>query len=475
MSYDPANLDFSNNSIRPSSAQDLADGSLTAPPNDDNSNQIAIRIQGLSKSFAVYEHPQDRLKQFVYTGIQQLLGLKPQKYCREFWALRDISFEVRKGETVGVIGPNGAGKSTLLQILCGILQPTTGHAEVRGRVSALLELGSGFNPEFTGKENVYTYASVIGLSKKDIDALFGKIAAFADIGAFMNQPVKTYSSGMFVRLAFAVAVSVNPDILVVDEALSVGDANFQAKSFKRFEDFRNEGKTTLLVTHDLGHILQFTNRCMLIDRGTIIYFGNSKECVDLYKKVVLARMSDLSSGSPNHQRARLEELHGQNWASAYQLSAVSEIYGNAKATIVDFGIFNSRDTLEQSQTIIFGEDYTFKMRIQFNETINDPIFSLTIRDLTGKEITGTNSQIMGVETGSFKEGDEVVISFSQQIILAPGNFLLTFACSGFEGGEFCVYERLYHILIVEVICKRPVVGYFDFQSQILLERTKGVG
>lgn len=231
------------------------------------SDKVAIEVRGLSKCYQVYEQPADRLKQFIIPRFSRLFSCAVRQYFREFWALREIDFTIKKGETVGIIGHNGAGKSTLLQLICGTLNPSHGEVNVNGRIAALLELGAGFNPEFSGRDNVYLNASVLGLSKEDIDAKFDEIARFADIGDFMEQPVKTYSSGMYVRLAFAVQACIDPEILIVDEALAVGDIGFQYKCFKRMEALKAKGVTILMVTHSTGSILEYADRCLVMEGG----------------------------------------------------------------------------------------------------------------------------------------------------------------------------------------------------------------
>ena len=238
------------------------------------SSEPAISVSHLSKFYQLYAQPSDRLKQFLWRGKRQ--------YFREFWSLRDVSFDVAKGEVLGIIGRNGAGKSTLLQLLCGTLTPSSGHVKVQGRIAALLELGSGFNPEFTGRENVYLSASIMGLSRQEIEERFEEIVDFSGIGDFIDQPIKTYSSGMYVRLAFSVATSVNPDILVVDEALSVGDGEFARKSFDRIRAMKEAGKTILFCSHSLYQVEAFCDRVLWLDHGHIRLFGNPGEVVQNY-------------------------------------------------------------------------------------------------------------------------------------------------------------------------------------------------
>lgn len=253
-----------------------------------SSDNFAVRVEGLGKCYHIYNRPQDRLKQAIVPRLQAITGRSPGRYYREFWALRDVSFEIGRGETVGIIGRNGSGKSTLLQVICGTLAPTTGLVQTRGRVAALLELGAGFNPDFTGRENVYMNGTVLGLSKEEIDARFDDIAAFADIGEFIDQPVKHYSSGMYARLAFAVAISVEPDILVVDEALAVGDEPFQRKCFARIEEIKRGGGTILFVSHSSHAIVDLCDRAVLLYGGERLYTGSPKKAVSWYQKLINA-------------------------------------------------------------------------------------------------------------------------------------------------------------------------------------------
>src|SRR4051812_14418767 len=251
-----------------------------------SSDQPAIRVSGISKQYRLYSAPRDRLKQFIVPRIKGAVGLQPTPYYREFWALRDISFEVGKGEAVGIIGRNGSGKSTLLQIVTGTLAPTEGSVEANGRIAALLELGSGFNPEFTGRENVYLNGLLLGLTRSEVESRFDAIAAFADIGDPLDQPVKTYSSGMVLRLAFAVQVQVEPDILIVDEALAVGDALFQKRCFQRIERLVSQGTTLLFVSHEQEAVRTLTQRALLLDRGRVASWGLSSTVVLDYRRLL---------------------------------------------------------------------------------------------------------------------------------------------------------------------------------------------
>ncbi len=263
-----------------------------------SSNEIAVSVINLSKRYEIYHSPRDRLKQFVLPRLRRLAGKRLTQYFQEFWALKDVSFEVKKGETVGIIGRNGSGKSTLLQMICGTLNPTSGIIQTSGRIAALLELGSGFNPEFTGRENVYMNASVLGLSQAEIDACFGDIAAFADIGEFIEQPVKTYSSGMYVRLAFSVAVHTKPDIFIVDEALSVGDIAFQNKCMRKIKQLKQGGTSILFVSHDLSTVQIVCDRAIWLKSGHKFLEGDPVNvCQEYYADMVGAGSGDAISAT----------------------------------------------------------------------------------------------------------------------------------------------------------------------------------
>jgi lipopolysaccharide transport system ATP-binding protein len=272
-----------------------------------SSNDVAIRVSNLSKRYEMYDNPHERLKQFVLPRMQRFAGQLPRQYFREFWALNDISFEVKKGESVGILGRNGSGKSTLLQIITGTLSPTAGSVSTQGRIAALLELGSGFNADFTGRENVYLNAALLGFTQDQIEDKFDAIAAFADIGQHLEQPVKTYSSGMMLRLAFAVQVQVEPDILIVDEALSVGDALFQKRCFQRIEKLVSDGTTLLFVSHDQESVRTLTNRALLLSRGAAVSWGPSSEVVLEYRRLLhgeeSAYFSSLAKDMANRAQA----------------------------------------------------------------------------------------------------------------------------------------------------------------------------
>ena len=434
-------------------------------------SEIAIKVSNLTKVYKLYEKPTLRLK--------EALSITKKKYHKDFMALNDVSFEIKKGEMLGIIGKNGAGKSTILKIITGVLSPTSGNVEINGKISALLELGAGFNPEYSGIENVYLNGTMIGFTKEEMDRKIDDIISFADIGDFINQPVKTYSSGMFARLAFAVAINVEPDILIVDEALSVGDVFFQAKCYKKLEDLKNSGKTILFVTHDMGSVMKYCNRAIIFNHGTIVAEGEPAEMIDIYKKILVGQFdgdekdvddlidkdtpTELIDGAKNSK-----EASAKVWKDYMLLNPNNQIYGDKRAEIVDFGIFD--DEGEITNTVYKFKKFSIKLKIRFNETIENPIFAFSIKDIKGTEITGTNTIIEKVDTGIVEKGQEVVIEFKQRMILQGGQYLLLLGCTGFEQDNLVVYNRLYDICCINVIADKTTVGYFDMDSKVTLTK-----
>lgn len=416
-----------------------------------SSNSFAIEVKNISKRYQIYDKPIDRLKQFLSSG--------KNVYYRAFDALHNINFEVRKGQTFGIVGQNGSGKSTLLQIIAKTLTPTDGEIKVNGRVAALLELGSGFNPEYTGRENVYLNGSILGLSKEEMDARFIEIEKFADIGEFIDQPVKTYSSGMYVRLAFAVAINVDADILIVDEALAVGDMFFQVKCYKKFEEFKKQGKTILLVTHDLSSVIKYCDNVLVLNDGESLGVHKAKEGVDLFKKLVVNLHKPTQTNEYVKKEVQLDE-----WKNFYQVNTDHLDYGNNKAEIIDFGIFDEFDEL--TSTIEKGSECQLKIRVHFECPLEFPIFAFTIKDLKGTEITGTNTMIENIAIETPGDGTIMEVSFTQKMSLQAGNYLLSLGCTGFENGEFVVYHRLYDVISFQIISSKNTVGYFDLNSKI---------
>jgi teichoic acid transport system ATP-binding protein len=421
----------------------------------------AIEVDSITKIYKLYDSPSDRLK--------EALGLTRTKRYKEHYALHDVSFDVARGETVGIIGTNGSGKSTILKIITGVLNPTQGEVRVNGRISALLELGAGFNMEYTGIENVYLNGTMIGFSREEIDAKLQDILDFADIGDFVYQPVKTYSSGMFVRLAFAVAINIEPEILIVDEALSVGDAFFQAKCYQKFEEFKKQGKTILFVSHDLGSVRKYCDRVILLNKGTKRAEGSPAEMVDLYKKVMVGlEDGDTKAGdtAKNHETPE----SGTSWKSRLNVNPQVNEYGNGKAEIIDFGVFDENELV--TDTLIKGSVFKIRTKIVFREKIQNPIFTYTFKTLKGTDITGTNTMFEKVSTGTAEPGDVYLARFEQEMNLQGGEYLLSVSCTGFEEGEFVVYHRLYDVLSVTVVSDKNTVGFYDMNSRVKVEKLK---
>ena len=425
-------------------------------------SEIAISVENVSKMYKLYDKPMDRLK--------ESLGLSKKKRYKEHYALHNVSFQVNRGETVGIIGTNGSGKSTILKIITGVLNPTAGEVHVNGRISALLELGAGFNMEYSGLENVYLNGTMIGFSREEIDAKLQDILDFADIGEFIHQPVKTYSSGMFVRLAFAVAINIEPEILIVDEALSVGDVFFQAKCYHKFEEFKEMGKTILFVSHDLGSISQYCDRVILLNKGVRMAEGKPKEMIDLYKKVLVKQAAGEEKEEPKETKIenKMKMTDDRLWKSYMLLSPDCQDYGNNAAKIVDFGIFDEKDQI--TNTVYKMQEFTIRMKIQFNKKVENPIFAFSFKDIKGNELTGTNTVIEKVDTGTTNEGDVYEIAFKQIMRLQGGQYLLQLGCTGFIGEEFVVYNRLYDSCCIQVISNKTTVGYFDMDTSVTLNK-----
>ena len=440
-----------------------------------SNNEYAIQVQDVSKIYKLYDKPIDRLK--------ESLSLTHKNYHKDFFALSDISFNVKKGETVGIIGTNGSGKSTILKIITGVLTPTSGQVRVSGVISALLELGAGFNMDYTGIENIYMNGTMMGFSKKQMDEKLPDILEFADIGDFVYQPVKTYSSGMFVRLAFALSINVEPEILIVDEALSVGDVFFQSKCYRRMEEIRKNGTTILMVTHDMGSVIKYCDRVVLLNKGHYVAEGAPGKMVDLYKKILanqmydleeeLLEMNDFSGGMDNGAETKdnvpeknIEEktVHSGLMKDKITINPNRTEYGNGKAEIYDLGMFDERGNL--TNLLLKGEYFTIKEKIRFHDSIQAPIFTYTIKDKKGADLTGTNTMFEGAEIRPVKNGDEYEVNFRQKMTLQGGEYLLSMSCTGFEQGEHTVYHRLYDVANITVISNKNTVGVYDMESEV---------
>ena len=411
----------------------------------------AIHLAHVTKAYKLYHHPGDRLKEVLHPGRK--------KYHQDFCALRDINLAVQPGETIGIIGRNGSGKSTLLKLIAGILTPTAGTVDARGKVAALLELGAGFNPELTGLENFYFNGILLGHTRREMEARREAVIAFADIGDYMDQPVKHYSSGMFVRLAFAVAIQVDPDILIVDEALAVGDLNFQARCFRKLDEFRSAGKTVLLVTHALDSVLRYCSRTMVLDKGRMIIAADSKKAVDTYKQL----MANCYDAAP----AAGPEPSGETPLTA---NPDALVYGAGQATIVEYGLFDEHN--RPTRMLQHGRRFSIRMQVKFHAAVREPIFAFTIKDLKGMELTGTNTQFKQVPTGFYGKGDSVSVEFAQTLNAQSGRYALSLGCTGYEGDTMVVYHRLYDILLFETASAMPMVGCYDLDSAIRIQRAE---
>ncbi len=423
-------------------------------------NEIAIRVDQLTKIYKLYDRPRDRLF--------ESLGLSGKPLSRDHYALREVSFDVRKGETVGIIGTNGSGKSTILKIITGVLTPTRGSVTVDGRISALLELGAGFNMEYTGIENIYLNGTMIGFSREEIDRRLQDILDFADIGEFINQPVKTYSSGMFVRLAFAVAINIDPEILIVDEALSVGDVFFQSKCYRKFEDFKAMGKTIVFVSHDLSSISKYCDRVVLLNQGVKLTEGAPKQMVDLYKKLLVNQL-DLETLQARSVETSGDGGDGQDgaaWTPAFPVNEDVNEYGDRIAQITGFNILDEDG--RSTNTIDKGAVCTIKMRVLFHQRVADPIYAFTITNLKGTDITGTNSLFEKASVRAKEAGEVQEIAFTQRMDMQGGEYMLSLGCTGYDGTDFVVHHRLYEVCSITVISDKNTVGFYDTNSTVTL-------
>ena len=456
--------------------------------------ECAIEVSDVTKVYRLYEKPIDRLKESI--------SVSHKNYHRDFYALDRLSFQVKKGETVGIIGTNGSGKSTILKIITGVLTPTSGQVKVNGKISALLELGAGFNMDYTGIENVYMNGTMMGYTKKEMDDKLQDILDFAEIGDFVYQPVKTYSSGMFVRLAFALAINVDPEILIVDEALSVGDVFFQSKCYRRMEEIRKKGTTILMVTHDMGSIIKYCDKVVLLNKGEFIAEGPAGRIVDMYKKILAGQLDALKAELAGEQGAEegLPETENEapsaGKAEAVELSDFSggmdleegpkalmkdsltinfdrTEYGDGRAEIYDLGLLDARGNI--TNLLLKGEQFTIRECIRFHAEIQSPIFTYTIKDKKGTELTGTNTMFEGTDIKPVKSGDEYVVEFTQKMTLQGGEYLLSMSCTGFEMGQHVVYHRLYDVTNITVISNKNTVGVYDMESQVKAEKRNGNG
>ena len=431
---------------------------------EEQNNENVIEIKNLCKKYKMYHSKKDRLLEILLPNYEK---------HTTFTAMEGFDLELKKGEILGILGRNGAGKSTLLKMITGVVVPTSGEIKINGKVSSLLELGTAFNPELTGYENIYQHGQIMGLTKEQVKEKEQEIIDFADIGEHLSQPVKTYSSGMFARLAFACAINVDPDILIVDEVLSVGDMAFQLKCFKKFEQFKKKGKTILFVTHSISDVLNNCNRTIILQHGKKIFDGGVKEGVEEYKKLI-TKMKD-ADGNQGKNKITKEVINSLSekaeWKKNFTVNPDMVVYGNNEANVFDYGMF---DQDNQPLAIVDNSEYMhIKLKVQFNEQVENPFVSITIKDFHGKEMCGNNTNFMGINTGVCEKGEEYIFDFEQKLRLAPGKYTLSISCNRFdENGELIIMNRNYDALIFEVTSQKKMVGCFDMDPRVKFKKVE---
>lgn len=454
------------------------------------SSDIAIRVQDVSKHYLIYRRPDDRLKQMVLPKLRGIARLPEKRYYTDFAAVQGVNLEIRKGQTLGIIGRNGSGKSTLLQMICGTLQPSSGSVEVNGRIAALLELGAGFNPEFTGRENVRLNCAILGLTAAETEQRFEAIERFADIGIFIDQPVKTYSSGMYVRLAFAVAINVDPDILVVDEALAVGDEAFQRKCFARIEQIRESGATILFVSHGAQTIVQLCDRAILMDGGEVLMDGEPKPVVQQYQRLI-------NAAPETAQEIRIEITEGKFDLAKPEAASVTEAPApppmKTDADLFDAGLVANPVNLEKSQLATIsdvrletdsgralnqsdmGDKITLRYRICFNERIENVFTGMSVRTISGLKLFGASTRLVDTFSRKTVEAGEVWdVSFPFDCNLTPGVYFFTVAVGISQGNAFQHLHRIQDAVPLRVKWQPQLVatGYIDAKIEPTIVSTK---
>jgi lipopolysaccharide transport system ATP-binding protein len=454
-----------------------------------SSKQVRIRVAGLAKRYEMYSQPSDRLKQMILPRMRRAARRQPRAYFKEFWALRGVSFDVFHGETVGIVGRNGSGKSTLLQMICGTIRPTLGDLVVDGRISALLELGAGFNPEFTGRENVLLSGLVYGISEAEIRAKYDEILEFSGIGQFIDQPVKTYSSGMYVRLAFAVAINVSPDILVVDEALAVGDEAFQRKCLARIEAIRDAGATVLFVSHSAGTVVELCDRAILLDQGEMLMQGTPKEVVTTYQKLLYApadraehvRQEIITAyRDGTGQSPALDTLH-QDRESNSEVAAIDPSAPGLDPAYLEEGMLSKSvvhyekrgaciedahiETLDGRKVNVLatGCTYVYAYRVDIEQTLARIRCGMMIRSMTGVEIGGAASSVPQAAIPLISAGEKLFARFSFKCLLHPGVYFLSAGVLAAIGeGEEYVDRRIDAVMFrVMPSSTRLATGFVD--------------
>ncbi len=427
---------------------------------------IALRVERVAKQYRIYAHPGDRLKESLTRGRWQ--------WHREFWALSDVSFEIEAGTTVGIVGPNGSGKSTLLQIITGTLEPTHGNVWHEGRVAALLELGAGFNLEFTGIENVFMNAALMGFSRRDTERLLPDIERFAEIGDFIHQPVKTYSSGMYVRLAFATAVSTEPQILIIDEALSVGDAVFQHRCLRRIKQMQESGTTILFVSHDPSAVKALCSRAILMNGGRVDTDGKPGEVLNRYQGLIMEREEAYDRRESIASSSVLDD--GQHTASDEELARRSPAlrysfrHGDGSAEVLGAELLNANR--ESAELVDTGEPLIAKMRVRFTRECADPVFGFLIRNRLGIHAYGVNTEQKQLKLGTIKRDEVLEISFAFDCWLGTDAYSVSFAVHSEDGIS---YDWIDGVLFFNVACAPPVEGVANLNASVGARRLGVVG
>jgi lipopolysaccharide transport system ATP-binding protein len=439
------------------------------------SSDAAIKVTGLCKAYQIYAQPHDRLKQSIYPRLQRLAGLAPRQYYREFQALSDVSFEVARGETLGVIGRNGSGKSTLLQIVCGTLKPTSGSVAAEGRIGALLELGSGFSPDFTGRENVYLNSTLLGLTQAEIDARYDDILAFADIGNFIDQPVKTYSSGMMVRLAFAVHAQISPDILIVDEALAVGDAQFQAKCFRQLRKLKDSGTSILLVTHATEQIVAHCSRALLLNGGKVVDIGKPLAVANRYldllfgkdrsAKETFTRPLQAASAPQAPDPTRQLNWNADVFSTRPGYNVHEYRWGDPSAAMLDFHLCADGDPYPAS--IRSGQQIDLAVAIHFSTPVVRPILGIAIKTKEGIMAFGATSETLDCDAfRAVGNTGNVCARFSFCCRLAPGDYFVSLGLATEDGAGVTAYDKRYDAIHLQVAPGLPFFGIVDLDMKL---------
>lgn len=425
--------------------------------------EFVIEIKDLVKKYKMFNRKKDRLLETIFPKLNK---------HTDFIAINHLDLNIKKGEVVGILGKNGAGKSTLLKMITGVVIPTSGELKINGKISSLLELGTAFNMDLTGEENIYQHGQVMGLTKEEIEKNKQDIIDFADIGEHLYQPVKTYSSGMFARLAFACAINVNPDILIVDEVLSVGDMAFQLKCFKKFNEFKNNGKTIFFVTHNINDIIRNCTRTVILENGQKTFDGDVKEGIELYKKIITGNSPIEEEQIQVKNEIKREIKEDKNtWKSHFNENPNLIEYGNLDAEVIDYGIF---DKDGKYLNIINNEkEIILKSKIKFNKEIDNPIFTMTVKNFNGIEVAGTNTMIEKIYPGKFKKDEIVEVNFIQKLPLAPNKYTLSFSCTHINAkGELEILNRKYEALLIEVISSKDCVGIVNLETKIEIKRNE---